>query len=95
MKVSGGNLTTRISGRAHPVLDAMKFLMAFLVVEIHTKPLGVPEGLAGALLLAVEGLAAPFFFIASGFLCIRKADVEDFVAGGLSEAVPRMLAKGF
>lgn len=62
-----------------PDLDVAKLIMALLVVEIHVKPmwdLG-SDGL-NALMTAIDGVAVPFFFIASGFLCFRGVDPADF-----------------
>lgn len=80
-----GGPVPRQPGRAYPLLDAMKLLMALAVVEIHTKPAGVPDGPAGDFLLAAEGVVVPFFFIASGFLCFRSVGVADLAPGGPGE----------
>lgn len=53
--------------------------MAFVVVEIHARPFGLLDGLVGALLVTVENVAVPFFFIASGFLCFRGLSENDIV----------------
>lgn len=60
-----------------PDLDVAKFLMAFLVVEIHTRPFGINPVVQG-----IDCVAVPFFFIASAFLCFRGLDVADFADGG-------------
>ena len=61
----------------YPDLDLMKLLMAFFVVEIHTRPLkNVP--VAEFVVEGIEVLAVPFFFIASAFLCFRGLSGEDF-----------------
>lgn len=60
-----------------PDLDVAKFLMAFLVVEIHTRPFGISPIVQG-----VDCVAVPFFFIASAFLCFRGLDAADFTDAG-------------
>ena len=48
----------------YPHLALMKLVMAFFVVEIHTRPLrDVPA--AEFIVEGIEVLAVPFFFIAS------------------------------
>lgn len=68
---------THIGRVNYPDLDIMKLVMAFLVVEIHTRPLvGYP--IAEALVEGLEVVAVPFFFIASAFLCFRGLSTLDF-----------------
>lgn len=75
--MSGGR---GIGSRAsYPGIDVAKLLMAFVVVEIHARPFGLLDGLVGALLVTVENVAVPFFFIASGFLCFRGLSENDIV----------------
>lgn len=58
-------------------LDIMKLVMAFLVDEIHTRPLkGLP--LAETLIEGFDVVAVPFFFMASAFLCFRGLDESAF-----------------
>ena len=57
-----------------PGLDVVKFLMAFLVVEVHTRPFGISPLVQG-----MDCVAVPFFFIASAFLCFRGMGATDFV----------------
>jgi peptidoglycan/LPS O-acetylase OafA/YrhL len=64
---------------SYPGLDVVKFLMALLVVEIHTNPFFVGgPGLATDTVRGVDCLAVPFFFIASGFLCFRRVRLNEF-----------------
>lgn len=56
-----------------PDLDIIKFLMAFFVVEIHTRPFG-----ASSLVQGVDCVAVPFFFISSAFLCFRGLNIAQF-----------------
>lgn len=56
-----------------PDLDIVKLLMAFLVVEIHTRPFG-----ATPLVQGVDCVAVPFFFISSAFLCFRGLNIAQF-----------------
>ena len=61
----------------YPDLDITKLLMAFLVVEIHTRPLeafAVPE----KIIEGIDVIAVPFFFIASAFLCFRGLGETEF-----------------
>lgn len=60
-----------------PDLDVAKFLMAFLVVEIHTRPFGI-----NPLVQGIDCVAVPFFFIASAFLCFRGLNAADFADRG-------------
>ena len=54
-------------------LDIMKFVMAIVVVAIHTRPeMSFNSSLARQIFEAIYSLAVPFFFIASGFLLFRK-----------------------
>ena len=70
----------------YPDLDLMKLLMAFFVVEIHTRPLrDMP--IANFLVEGIDVLAVPFFFIASAFLCFRDLSGEDFVTADSRGAV--------
>lgn len=63
--------------RYYGALDVTKLLMAALVVAIHTHPF---DDLADPIIVrAATGLtsvAVPFFFIASGFLCFRKIEIN-------------------
>lgn len=54
----------------YPNLDLMKFFLALLVVEIHTRPLKCFY-FAETLIEGIDVLAVPLFFLASGFLCFR------------------------
>lgn len=70
--------SSRVKARVnYPDLDIVKLLMAFLVVEIHTRPLeafAVPE----KIIEGIDVIAVPFFFIASAFLCFRGLSEKDF-----------------
>ena len=67
-------------------LDLIKLVMAFLVVEIHTRPLlDIPA--AEFVIEGIDVLAVPFFFIASAFLCFRSLNIDDFVAADTRGAV--------
>lgn len=55
------------------VLDVMKFVMAIVVVAIHTRPeLSFSSLIVRNFFEAVYSIAVPFFFMASGFLLFRK-----------------------
>lgn len=70
----------------YPDLDVAKILMAFLVVEIHARPLmGFP--LAERVVEGIDVVAVPFFFMASAFLCFRGLDEASFAEKTLPGAV--------
>lgn len=70
----------------YPDLDLMKLAMAFLVVEIHTRPLaGFP--IAERIVEGIDVVAVPFFFMASAFLCFRGLEEGSFTDGSLPGAV--------
>lgn len=55
-------------------LDVMKFIMAFLIVDIHVQGyLIAPPLLQDYVIKPIEGLAVPTFFVISAFLFFRKA----------------------
>lgn len=65
---------------AYPALDYAKLLMAFLVVEIHTKPLmSFGNEIINRIAAGIDCVAVPFFFIASGFLCFRGLDLSSIM----------------
>ena len=54
-------------------LDIMKFVMAIVVVAIHTRPeMSFASPFIKRLFESVYSLAVPFFFMTSGFLLFRK-----------------------
>lgn len=59
----------------YPNLDLMKFFLALLVVEIHTRPLKCFY-FAETLIEGIDVLAVPLFFLASGFLCFRDLNMH-------------------
>ena len=64
---------------AFPVLDYAKLFMAFVVLEIHTKPLmSFGNATINRIVDGLDCVAVPFFFIASGFLCFRGLASKDF-----------------
>ena len=74
MVKSSDNCLVRVN---YPDIDIMKLLMAFLVVEIHARPL-MNFALAQKILDGIDVIAVPFFFLASGFLCFQGLDAGDF-----------------
>lgn len=55
-------------------LDVMKFIMAFLIVDIHVQGyLITPPILQNYVIKPIEGFAVPTFFVISAFLFFRKA----------------------
>lgn len=75
-EVSSPSKTVKSERVVYSDLDVVKFLMAFLVVEIHTRPFGT-----SSLVQGIDCIAVPFFFIASAFLCFRGLDVGQFSDG--------------
>lgn len=53
-------------------IDVMKFIMAIVVVAIHTEPFHSSQHNVQIAFNALSGLAVPFFFISSGFLLGRR-----------------------
>lgn len=74
MVKSSDNCSARAN---YPDIDLMKLLMAFLVVEIHARPL-MNFALAEKIIEGIDVVAVPFFFLASGFLCFQGLDAGDF-----------------
>ena len=59
--------------KEYKVLDVMKFVMAIVVVAIHTRPeMSFSSPFVRWLFESVYSIAVPFFFMASGFLLFRK-----------------------
>ncbi|MGL5541395.1 MAG: acyltransferase family protein [Erysipelotrichaceae bacterium] len=68
--------------------DITKFIMALLVVAIHTGPL--LEVAPAANFILVQGfarLAVPFFFATSGYLLFRKLDPNDSFQGNKNRSI--------
>lgn len=71
-------LARRNSRVNYPNLDTTKLAMAFLVVEIHARPLmGFP--LFEKIIEGIDVVTVPFFFIASAFLCFHGLDECAFI----------------
>ena len=65
-------MTPRVN-KEFNVLDIMKYVMAIIVVAIHTRPeYSFESETVRALFESVYSIAVPYFFIASGFLLFRK-----------------------
>lgn len=68
--------------KEYKVLDVMKFVMAIVVVAIHTRPeMSFSSPLVIRLFESVYSIAVPFFFMASGFLLFRKISLPLDEAG--------------
>ena len=64
--------------RQYKGIDVFKFIMALLVVVLHTHPLyGVNAGLNILTADVISRIAVPFFFAASGFLLQEQIDGGD------------------
>lgn len=63
----------------YPWLDALKLVMAFLVVAVHTNPLyGIDAPFVSQVLNVFENVSVPFFFTASSFLCFKGLRAVQF-----------------
>ena len=62
--------------RNYNSIDLMKFILCFLVVAIHSNPFNDISLLLNRLLLGIERLAVPLFFIASGFFLFKGGPLE-------------------
>ena len=59
-------------------LDVMKFMMAFLIVDVHVHGSNItPPILQEYVIYPIEGMAVPAFFVISSFLFFRKARYAD------------------
>lgn len=58
-------------------LDVMKFLMAFLIVDIHVHGSAItPPILQEYVIHPIESLAVPTFFVISSFLFLERPDIQ-------------------
>lgn len=55
-------------------IDLFKFIMAFAVVAIHTRPFIGDDGTVYEIYDSLVNLAVPFFFLSSGFLLMKRMD---------------------
>lgn len=61
------------NNRGYGGIDVCKFLMAIVVIAIHTNPIvQIDNPVITNLVIAIEDLAVPFFFVASGFFLQLK-----------------------
>ena len=72
MRIMNKILTDRQTDRH--ALDIAKFIMAILVVAIHTGPFEYCKYPIRRLFITITELAVPFFFVVSAFLLFKKAD---------------------
>lgn len=62
-----------------PAIDILKFILAILVITIHTTPLAdVDFFLDYGLSKCIARIAVPFYFVAGGYFCFRKTRLVDF-----------------
>jgi len=75
VEMGGRSLNTDNKISNHNSIDLFKFIMAFVVVAIHTAPLVVCENeiITKAYYFLIE-LAVPFFFLSTGYLLGLKMD---------------------
>lgn len=71
-------------------LDVMKFLMAFLIVDIHIHGSIITPILREYIIQPLESLAVPTFFVISSFLFFRKARYEEKQLGLVLHFVKRL-----
>lgn len=57
-------------------IDMMKFILCFGVVAIHSDPFEDVSPLLNRILLGIERLAVPLFFIASGFFLFKGGSLD-------------------
>lgn len=57
-------------------LDVMKFLMAFLIVDIHIHGSIITPILREYIIQPLESLAVPTFFVISSFLFFRRQGMK-------------------
>ena len=68
--------TLNLVQEEYKMLDVMKFVMAIIVVAVHTRPeLSFKSTFIRELFEALYSIAVPFFFMASGFLLFRKIEL--------------------
>lgn len=66
-------MNTTPSKKLIPGLDVMKFIMAFLIVDIHVKGyLITPPIVQQYIIFPIEGLAVPEFFVISSFFVFQQ-----------------------
>ena len=72
-------------------LDVMKFLMAFLIVDIHVHgSIITPPILREHVIQPLESMAVPLFFVISSFLFFRKARYAERLPGVVLHFVKRL-----
>lgn len=81
--------------KQYPGVDLVKFLMAIVVISIHTLPSDYFSASAGEYLYDfLCASAVPFFFVASGFLLAQKAALRAASGkDGMTEEIVRALKK--
>ena len=68
-------MESKLNADKYRFLDIMKFVMAIVVVAIHTRPeISFNSAFIRQNFEVIYSLAVPFFFIASGFLLFRKVE---------------------
>ncbi len=68
-----------LRGKDIPAVDIGKFICAILVVAMHCNPFeDFHPWLSFALVHGLARIAVPFFFVCSGYFCVRKACAEGF-----------------
>lgn len=72
-------------------IDVMKFIMAFLIVDIHVQGyLILPPPIQKYIIHPVENLAVPTFFVISSFLYFNKTRFADNQVGKLAHFLKRI-----
>lgn len=65
-----------VADRKYDSIDLMKFLLCFMVVAIHSDPFEDVSPFINRMMLGLERLAVPLFFIASGFFLFKGKSLE-------------------
>ena len=70
-------MTAKAQSNQYPAIDVAKFIMAIFVVAIHADPMvHCSNQFAQTIFRCLAQSAVPFFFLAAGFLLVKKADAE-------------------
>lgn len=72
--MENSNLSMCSKNVTYAGLNIGKFIMAFVVVAIHSRNATYSYGQYPSIILWLTTLAVPFFFVTSGFLLARKLE---------------------
>jgi len=84
-------MSSKAQTNDYPAIDIAKFIMAIFVVAIHADPMmHCGNQVAQAVYRCLVQSAVPFFFLAAGFLLVKKAEAQ---AADLRSVIHRHLKK--